>query len=64
MFEAGVAVREAFFQNPTEARKSAAAALHLSHSRDVEYGAAFALATIGDTAERTARLVENRCLHK
>jgi tetratricopeptide (TPR) repeat protein len=48
MFEAGAAVRESFFGNPLEARRSAAAALALSNARDVEYGNAFALAVSGD----------------
>ena len=48
MFEAGAAVRAAFFGNVSEARQNAKAALELSKSRDVEYGAAFALAVSGD----------------
>jgi len=48
MFEAGAAVREAFFGNAPEARRNATAALALSNARDVEYGAAFALAVSGD----------------
>jgi len=48
MYEAGAAVREAFFGNPSETRQRAKAALELSKSRDPEYGAAFALALIGD----------------
>jgi TolA-binding protein len=50
MYEAAAAVREAFFGNASEARASAKAALELSKSRDVEYGAAFALAFSGDIA--------------
>ncbi len=50
MYEAGAAVREAFFGNASEARQRAGAALDLSKGRDVEYGAAFALATSGDDA--------------
>jgi tetratricopeptide (TPR) repeat protein len=50
MYEAGAAVREAFFGNASEARQRAKAALELSKNRDVEYGAAFALAFIGDIA--------------
>src|SRR5206468_3663390 len=50
MFQAGAAVREAFFGNAPEARKAAKAALALSKSRDVEYGAAFALTVSGDPA--------------
>ena len=48
MFEAGAAVREAFFGNAAEAGRSARAALALSNARDVEYGAAFAAAISGD----------------
>jgi serine/threonine protein kinase/tetratricopeptide (TPR) repeat protein len=48
MFEAIAAVREAFFGNASAARQGARAALELSKSRDVEYGAAFALAVSGD----------------
>ena len=47
MYEAAAAVREAFFGNASEARARAKAALELSKSRDVEYGAAFALAIVG-----------------
>ncbi len=50
MYEAAAAVREAFFGNASEARARAKAALGLSKSRDVEYGAAFALALSGDIA--------------
>jgi len=44
VFYAGAAVREAIFGNLTEAKRMAAEALGLSRGRDVEYGAAFALA--------------------
>jgi hypothetical protein len=50
MFEAGGAVREAFFGNLREARQGATNALELSNARDVEYGASFALALGGDLA--------------
>ncbi len=43
-------MREAFFGNAPEARRYAAAALDLSKGRNVEYGAAFALALSGDIA--------------
>jgi tetratricopeptide (TPR) repeat protein len=46
-YETGVAVWEAFFGNALAARQSAMAALDLSKGRDVEYGAAFALAGCG-----------------
>ena len=49
LYEAGAALREAFFGNASEARRSAMAALELSKGRDVEYGAAFALALSGDS---------------
>lgn len=54
MFEAGAAVREAFFGNGSEAKQKAQAALGLSHNRDVEYGAAFAYAVSGDSAKSQA----------
>jgi len=50
MYEAAAAVREAFFGNAPEARQRAKAALELSKGRDTEYGAAFALASVGDIA--------------
>jgi tetratricopeptide (TPR) repeat protein len=53
-YEAAAAVREAFFGNVREARRYAAAALYLSRGRDVEYGAAFALALSGDMARSQA----------
>jgi DNA-binding winged helix-turn-helix (wHTH) protein/tetratricopeptide (TPR) repeat protein len=46
--EAGTAVREAFSGNALVARTGAAKALRLSNQREVEYGAAFALALAGD----------------
>ena len=48
MYEAGAAVREAFFGNVVETRQRAKAALQISKSRDPEYGAAFAFASVGD----------------
>src|SRR5258708_841670 len=53
-YDAGAAVREAFFGNAREARRYAAAALDLSKGRDVEFGAAFALALSGDVARSQA----------
>jgi tetratricopeptide (TPR) repeat protein/predicted Ser/Thr protein kinase len=50
LYQAGGAVREAFFGNTNEARQDAAAARKLSDGRDVKYGAALALALSGDTA--------------
>jgi DNA-binding winged helix-turn-helix (wHTH) protein/tetratricopeptide (TPR) repeat protein len=49
LYEADAAVREALFGNVSIARQRAADALALSKSRDVEYGAAFALALSGDS---------------
>ncbi len=54
LWEAGAAVREAFFGNASEARKRATAALELSRDREVEYGAAFALALSGDSSQAQA----------
>jgi tetratricopeptide (TPR) repeat protein len=51
MFEAGAAVREALFGNASDAKQRAQAALELSKNRDVEYGAAFALAAVGDSVK-------------
>src|SRR6185369_8853837 len=48
IFEASAAVREAFFGNFREAQQLAKAALNISKSRDVEYGAAFALVSSGN----------------
>ncbi len=50
LYETGAALREAFFGNASEARRSAMAALELSKDREVEYGAAFALALSGDSS--------------
>jgi serine/threonine protein kinase/tetratricopeptide (TPR) repeat protein len=49
IWAAGIAVRDALFGNASEARKAAMAALNYSKNRDVEYGAAFALAVAGDS---------------
>jgi tetratricopeptide (TPR) repeat protein len=51
LFSAGAAVREALFGNASEARRNVMAALQLSKGRDVEYGAAFALAMVGGTSQ-------------
>ncbi len=53
-YEAGAALRAAFFQNAPAATRSAAAALELSKDREVEYGAAFALALTGDSKRAQA----------
>ncbi len=54
IFEAGVAVTEAFFGYAAEARQSAKAALALSDGRDTAYGAAFALALAGEPTRAQA----------
>jgi tetratricopeptide (TPR) repeat protein len=51
MFEAGAAVRESLFGNASDAKQRAQAALELSKNRDVEYGAAFALAAAGESVK-------------
>jgi hypothetical protein len=53
-YQAGMAVREAFFSKTREARQDAAAALAISKGRDVKVGAALALALAGDGAESQA----------
>jgi DNA-binding winged helix-turn-helix (wHTH) protein len=50
LYETDAAVREALFGNMSMARQRARGALELSTSRDVEYGAAFALALSGETS--------------
>jgi serine/threonine protein kinase/tetratricopeptide (TPR) repeat protein len=62
LWQAGAAVREAFFGNARQGRRRAAAALTLSKDREVEYGAAFTLAMTGDTsaAEKLADDLEKR----
>jgi len=54
LWEAGAAVREAFFGYATEAQQWAAASLNLSRDREVEYGAALALARSGDVRRAEA----------
>jgi tetratricopeptide (TPR) repeat protein len=54
LYHSGAAVFEAFAGDASAARGSALAALALSHARDVEYGAAFALAAAGDDAHAQA----------
>jgi len=53
-YEADAALREALFGNAAEARQRTAAALRLSRGRDVQYGAALALALAGDAAQAEA----------
>ena len=50
LFEAGAALREAFFGNVSAAKESAKAALQLSNDREVEYGVGLALALSGDSS--------------
>jgi eukaryotic-like serine/threonine-protein kinase len=50
MFLAGANLWEAFFGNSAEAKQGARNALKLSKARDVEYGAAVALALAGDSS--------------
>jgi DNA-binding winged helix-turn-helix (wHTH) protein/tetratricopeptide (TPR) repeat protein len=57
LFETGTSLREAFFGNAAAAQRSALTALRLSKGRDVEYGAAFALALSGDSTR--AQILEN-----
>ena len=57
-YEADAAVREALFGNEAEARQRAAAVLALSTGRDVQYGAALALALAGD-AHRAQALADD-----
>jgi len=53
-FQIGAALREGFFGNPSAARQNASAALQLSKDREIEYGAAFALALSGDSSHSQA----------
>ena len=50
LFQSEVAIRDAFFENKPTAVRHAESALTLSRGRDVEYGAAFALALSGNLA--------------
>jgi len=54
LYQAGAAVREVFLGNVADAKRSAEAALQLSKTRDVQYGAAFALALSGDSSRSRA----------
>jgi tetratricopeptide (TPR) repeat protein len=62
LFETPQALWEAFFGNAPEARRSAMAALKLSKDREVEYGAAFALALSGDSS-RSQTLANDLEMH-
>ena len=54
LWEAGAAVREALFENTSEAIEKASAAITLPRSREAEYGAAFALAVSGKLSQAQA----------
>lgn len=54
LWEAGAAVREAWFGNKQAAGEWALSALKLSHTREVEYGAALAFAVSGDSSQAQA----------
>jgi eukaryotic-like serine/threonine-protein kinase len=58
LYETDAAVRESLFGNVSTARQRAWSALDLSRSRDVEYGAAFALALPGDSS-RSQTLIDD-----
>jgi eukaryotic-like serine/threonine-protein kinase len=58
LYEADAAVREGLFGYVPTARQRAWSALDLSRSRDVEYGAAFALALSGDSS-RSQTLIDD-----
>jgi tetratricopeptide (TPR) repeat protein len=51
LFDARVALREAFFGNAAAAKRSAMEAVALARNREVQYGAAFALALSGDSSQ-------------
>ena len=50
LWQAGGALREAFFEQAPDSRRSTAAALKMSNSPEVEYGAALAFALSGDSS--------------
>src|SRR5271157_2047751 len=54
LYETDAAVREALFGNISTARHRAVDALELAKSKDVGYGAAFALALAGDSSQSQA----------
>jgi tetratricopeptide (TPR) repeat protein len=62
LFETGEILREAFFGNLPEARRRAMEVVERSKDRDVEYGAAFAMALSGDSsrAQTLANDLEKR----
>ena len=62
LYEAGAALRQAFFGNAAAATQNAMAAIGTSKDREVEYGTAFALALSGKSSQAAAleRDLENR----
>jgi tetratricopeptide (TPR) repeat protein len=54
LFEVATALTEGLYGNAVAARRSATDALELSHDRDVDYAAAFALAVAGDVSRSGA----------
>jgi hypothetical protein len=56
LYEVDAALRDAFFGEPAEARERAEAALGLSRGRDVQAGAALALALDGDVSQAQIRV--------
>jgi serine/threonine protein kinase/tetratricopeptide (TPR) repeat protein len=58
LYRASAAIREALFGNTREAKSEAQAALDISMARDVKYGAAFALALVGNDASRLTNQLE------
>ena len=58
LWETTAAIRESFFGNVSEAKERATAALELSRNCEVEYGAAFALANVGES-QRSQELVDD-----
>jgi eukaryotic-like serine/threonine-protein kinase len=62
LYETGAALWEALIGNAFAARRGALAALEISKNRDVQYGAAFALALAGDSvrAQTLANDLEGR----
>ena len=58
LYQTGPALWEAFFGDAPAAKRSAVAALALSNDREVQYGAAFALALSGDSS-RSQTLANN-----
>jgi eukaryotic-like serine/threonine-protein kinase len=62
LFDTAAILREAFFGNPPEARRRAMEVVERSKDRDVEYGAAFALALSRDSslAQTLANDLEKR----